>query len=137
MSKNFSLRAASTDPVSTAKRLDLPGLDEPQAVPQTASEPVQENVTPEPVEAALEPAPAAVEPVRTRLRRTRQKSSPAPKTVRPATRQGARGVTVWVEPDVYRQIKIAGLDLDCTTQDLMMNAIEDYLSRHQRRSKTA
>lgn len=133
MSKNFSLRAASTDPVSTAKRLDLPGLDKPQA----ASEPVQENVTPEPVEAASEPAPAAVEPVRTRLRRTRQKSSPAPKTVRPATRQGARGVTVWVEPDVYRQIKIAGLDLDCTTQDLMMNAIEDYLSRHQRRSKTA
>jgi len=135
--KSFSLRAATTDPVSTAKRADLPVLDEPQEAPQAAPEPIRDDAAPKPVEAAPEPAETVVEPVQARLRRARQKAKPAPKKDRPATRQNARGVTVWVAPDVYRQIKIAGLDLDCTTQDLMMQAIEDYLSRHQRRQKTA
>lgn len=133
----FSLRAATTDPVSTAKRADLPVLDEPQEAPQAASEAVQDDVASELVEAVPEPAPAAVEPVQAASRRSRRTKTPAPKTVRPATRQNARGVTVWVEPDVYRRLKIAGLDLGLTTQDLMMDAIEDYLTRHQRRAQSA
>lgn len=51
--------------------------------------------------------------------------SKASKTCRPTTRQGARGVTVWVEPEVYRMIKLIGLDADMTTQDVMMEAIND------------
>ena len=48
---------------------------------------------------------------------------------RPATRQGARGITVWVEPEVYRMIKLVGLDADMTTQDVMMEAINDLLAK--------
>ena len=51
------------------------------------------------------------------------------RTKRPATREGARGVTVWVEPEVYRMIKLVGLDHDMTTQDVMMEAINDLLSK--------
>ena len=69
-------------------------------------------------EAAAEPAPVAPRRV-----------TKATKTVRPATRQGARGITVWVEPEIYRMIKLVGLDADMTTQDVMLEAINDLLSK--------
>ena len=97
----FSLRAAVTDSVSTGRR------DEPPAV----------------VEPEDAPAPALVQvPVASR-------SIKDPKNKRPATRQGARGITVWVEPEVYRMIKLVGLDTDMTTQDVMMEAINDLLAK--------
>lgn len=124
--ERLSLRAVATDLVSTAKRADLPALEEPVAPVEPPPAPAP---APEP-EAAPEPAPA---PAR-RARKGRAKAEP--KTERPATRINARGVTVWVDPALYREIKIAGLDADMTTQDLMMDAITQYLSRQQRRSKT-
>ena len=136
--ERFSLRTVAKDPVATAKRADLPSLEEPMAdveppeppapapEPETVPEPA-----PAPVEAAPEPAPTPAP----RARRGRAKAPP--KTERPATRLGARGVTVWVDPALYREIKIAGLDADMTTQDLMMDAITQYLSRQRGRSKTA
>jgi hypothetical protein len=96
----FSLRAAVTDSVSTGRR------DEPPAA-----------VEPEPTtELAPPPAPS-------------QRSAKATKTARPATRQGARGITVWVEPEIYRMIKLVGLDADMTTQDVMLEAINDLLAK--------
>ncbi|MGX9984743.1 ribbon-helix-helix domain-containing protein [Methylobacterium fujisawaense] len=69
-------------------------------------------------EAAAEPAPVAPRRV-----------TKTTKTVRPATRQGARGITVWVEPEIYRMIKLVGLDADMTTQDVMLEAINDLLAK--------
>jgi hypothetical protein len=74
-------------------------------------------VEPEP---AAEPAPAPVAAPR---------AAKATKTSRPVTRQGARGITVWVEPEIYRMIKLVGLDADMTTQDVMMEAINDLLAK--------
>ena len=98
----FSLRAAVTDSVSTGRR------EEPAAAVEA--------------DATAEAAP---------LPMTRREVKPAEpvKTKRPTTREGARGVTVWVEPEVYRMIKLVGLDADMTTQDVMMEAINDLLAK--------
>lgn len=103
----FSLRAAVTDAVSTGRRDEL----------TEAVEGVETDITPEAV-----PHP----PVRQRASRG---TAEAMQTKRPTTRQGARGVTVWVEPEVYRMIKLVGLDADMTTQDVMMEAINDLLAK--------
>src|SRR4051812_35442026 len=81
----FSLRAAVNDHVSTGRREEAPSAVEPDPKPEPATPPVTAS-----------------------RRRT------AAKTKRPATREGARGVTVWVEPEVYRMIKLVGLDNDMT-----------------------
>lgn len=99
----FSLRAAVTDSVSTGRRDELP----------------------EAVEAEAAPEPAAPPPPR---RRAAKAAEPV-KTKRPTTREGARGITVWVEPEIYRMIKLVGLDADMTTQDVMMEAINDLLAK--------
>ena len=98
----FSLRAAVTDSVSTGRRDEPPVVVEP--------------------EAATEATPPAPSPAASRYTKDT-------KTKRPATRQGARGITVWVEPEVYRMIKLIGLDTDMTTQDVMMEAINDLLAK--------
>ena len=96
----FSLRAAVTDHVSTGRREDPPAVVELEPAPEPATPPMAAS-------------------------RTRTVA----RTKRPATREGARGVTVWVEPEVYRMIKLVGLDHDMTTQDVMMEAINDLLSK--------
>ncbi len=98
----FSLRAAVTDSVSTGRRDEMP--------------------------AAIEPEPA-VEPVQQSAPQRVTKNTKEAKAPRPATRQGARGITVWVEPEIYRMIKLVGLDADMTTQDVMMEAINDLLAK--------
>ena len=101
----FSLRAAVNDSVSTGRR-DEPVVD------------VEEAVEPAPApKPAKSPAPAAT------------KHRGEGKTKRSATREGARGITVWVEPEIYRMIKLVGLDHDLTTQDVMMEAIGDLLAK--------
>lgn len=100
----FSLRAAVTDSVSTGRRDELPEAVEAEA----------------PAEPAAPPPP----------RRRAAKAAAVPiKTKRPTTREGARGITVWVEPEIYRMIKLVGLDADMTTQDVMMEAINDLLAK--------
>lgn len=96
----FSLRAAVTDNVSTGRREEPPTAVEPEPAPKPA------------------PAPAPT-----------SRAPKATKTVRPATRQGARGITVWVEPEIYRMVKLAALDGDQTVQALMMEAIDDLLAK--------
>lgn len=99
----FSLRAAVTDSVSTGRRDEPSQVVEPEVAPEPAAPPPRRRV-----------AKAAAEPV---------------KTKRPTTREGARGITVWVEPEIYRMIKLVGLDADMTTQDVMMEAINDLLAK--------
>lgn len=97
----FSLRAAVTDSVSTGRREDPPAIVVSEQILETASPPTASA--------------------------SRHRTSA--QTKRPASRQGARGVTVWVEPEIYRMIKLVGLDSDMTTQDVMMEAINDFLSK--------
>lgn len=92
----FSLRAAVNDSVSTGRR------EEPEKATRANG-----------ANASEKPAARATQ------------ASLAAKTKRATTREGARGVTVWVEPEVYRMIKLIGLDADMTTQDVMMEAIND------------
>lgn len=101
----FSLRAAVNDSVSTGRR------DEPV---RDVREAVESAPAPKP---ATAPAPAA------------KKHRGEGKTKRSTTREGARGITVWVEPEIYRMIKLVGLDHDMTTQDVMMEAISDLLAK--------
>ncbi|GJD46769.1 hypothetical protein AFCDBAGC_4653 [Methylobacterium cerastii] len=101
----FSLRAAVTDSVSTGRRDELP-------------EAVEVN-----------PALEATSPPAARRRAAKAVVAEPAKTKRPTTREGARGITVWVEPEVYRMIKLVGLDADMTTQDVMMEAIDDLLAK--------
>lgn len=100
----FSLRAAVNDSVSTGRR------EEPTAA----------------VEQIEEPAPAP-KPANAPIAAPKQRGEG--KTKRSATREGARGITVWVEPEIYRMIKLVGLDHDMTTQDVMMEAINDLLAK--------
>lgn len=46
------------------------------------------------------------------------------KEARVPTRQGARAVTAWVDPEVYRTLKLIGLDRGATTQDLVLEAMD-------------
>lgn len=62
-----------------------------------------------PTEPALRPQPRQVR---------------TPKQPRVPTRQGARSITTWVDPEVYRMVKLIGLDTGQTTQDLMLEAID-------------
>jgi hypothetical protein len=101
----FSLRAAVTDSVSTGRRNDAS-----QAVEAIEADTVPDAPPPPRQRAPKAPAEAV-------------------QTKRPTTRQGARGITVWVEPEVYRMIKLVGLDADMTTQDVMMEAINDLLAK--------
>lgn len=101
----FSLRNAVTDSVSTGRKNEPAPAIEAGAAPETASPP--------PARRRAAKA-AAAEPVQAK---------------RPTTRQGARGITVWVEPEIYRMIKLVGLDADMTTQDVMMEAINDLLAK--------
>lgn len=96
----FSLRAAVTDSVSTGRRDEQPVAVEPEPVPIPSAPPAKRT---------LRGAAAGAK--------------------RPASREGARGVTVWVEPEVYRMIKLIGLDADMTTQDVMIEAINDLLAK--------
>lgn len=101
----FSLRAAVTDSVSTGRKDDIPEAVEAEVVAEAA------------------PAPVA------RRRAAKAAAAESAQTKRPTTRRGARGITVWVEPEVYRMIKLVGLDADMTTQDVMMEAINDFLAK--------
>ena len=56
----------------------------------------------------------------------------APGTVRstqPASRQGKRGVVVYVDPDTLRRLKHLAIDRDTTLQALGVEAFEALLGR--------
>ena len=52
------------------------------------------------------------------------------KQPRVPTRQGARAITAWVDEEVYRMVKLIGLDTRLTTQDLMLEAIDLLFAKH-------
>jgi antitoxin-like ribbon-helix-helix protein len=52
------------------------------------------------------------------------------KQARVPTRQGARAITAWVDEDVYRMVKLVGLDTRLTTQDLVLEALDLLFLKH-------
>lgn len=48
------------------------------------------------------------------------------------SREGRKAVVVHVDPKGFRELKILALDLDRPLQSMMIEAIDDYLERHDR-----
>jgi hypothetical protein len=50
---------------------------------------------------------------------------------RPTTREGARGVTVWVDKEVFRALKRLAADEDKNMQQIMFDAINALFRSHK------
>ena len=48
----------------------------------------------------------------------------------PPSRQGKKAITAYVDPETHKQLRILGLDLDKSSQDIIIEALEDYFERH-------
>ena len=53
-----------------------------------------------------------------------------PRTARPPSRQGKKPVTAYVDRTAHKQLRSLGLDLDKSTQEMIVEAINDYFQRH-------
>ena len=53
-----------------------------------------------------------------------------PRTARPPSRVGKKPVTAYVDKAAHKQLRSLGLDLDKSTQDMIVEAINDYFERH-------
>lgn len=82
---------------------------------ESATDPVALGVPALPAAPAAEDVPAPEAPA----------SAPkkAKKYDRASTRVGTRGVTVWLEPDGFRALKMLSAEKDKTVQDLMTEAV--------------
>ncbi len=54
----------------------------------------------------------------------------SPRTARPPSRLGKKPVTAYVDKTAHKQLRSLGLDLDKSTQDMIVEAINDYFKRH-------
>lgn len=65
-----------------------------------------------------------------------QQEPPAPAerrvTVRPPSREGLRAVTVYVKPEVHKQLRMLGIDTGDSVQELMIQALNDLFHKHGR-----
>ena len=52
-----------------------------------------------------------------------------------ASREGYTSTTVAFPPRLYRELKIACLDLETTLNELLRTAAQEYLDRHKGRRK--
>lgn len=98
----FNLREAVADDVATRSGLDLERLAEP---------------------------PALLEGPRAAAPKGRAKKAPA--GPRGSARPGARGVTVWLEPETWLTLKMIGLKTGKTTQDIVDGLIERECAKHR------
>ena len=55
---------------------------------------------------------------------------PSIKTAKPPSRSGKKPVTAYVEKTAHKQLRSLGLDLDKSNQDMIVEALNDYFSRH-------
>jgi hypothetical protein len=54
----------------------------------------------------------------------------APKSAQPHSRLGKKPVTAYVEKAAHKQLRSLGLDLEKSTQDMVIEALNDYFERH-------
>jgi len=61
----------------------------------------------------------------------RKAASPAVlKTPRPASRENKKALTTWHDPDVIKQLKLIGLDLDVSQQDMVIEMLNTFFVKH-------
>ena len=56
-----------------------------------------------------------------------ERESPA---ARPPSRVGRKPVTAYVEKSAHKQLRMLGLELDRSTQTMVVEALNDYFERH-------
>jgi hypothetical protein len=54
----------------------------------------------------------------------------APKTAHPPSRAGKKPVTAYVAKTAHKQLRSLGLDLEKSNQDMIVEALNDYFTRH-------
>ena len=47
----------------------------------------------------------------------------------PPSRQGKKAVTAYVDPDTHKQLRMLGLELGKSSQDIIIEALADYFER--------
>jgi len=55
---------------------------------------------------------------------------PSNKTAKPPSRSGKKPVTAYVGKTAHKQLRSLGLDLDKSNQDMIVDALNDYFTRH-------
>lgn len=48
----------------------------------------------------------------------------------PPSRQGKKAVTAYVEPEMHKQLRLLGLELGKSSQEMIIEALEEYFARH-------
>lgn len=51
---------------------------------------------------------------------------------RPPSRRGLKGLTVWVDPAIHRQLRMMALELDRSAEDMLREAVGDLFQKHGR-----
>lgn len=57
-------------------------------------------------------------------------SKEIPKTAHPPSRAGKKPVTAYVEKTAHKQLRSLGLDLEKSSQEMIVEALNDYFARH-------
>ena len=55
---------------------------------------------------------------------------PATSSAQPKSRLGKKPVTAYVARNAHKQLRLLGLDLDRSTQSMVIEALNDYFERH-------
>ena len=53
-----------------------------------------------------------------------------PSSPKPPSRVGKKAVTAYVDPELHKTIRRLALEQDTSTQQLLIDAVTDYLQRH-------
>ena len=56
--------------------------------------------------------------------------SRSPMTARPPSRVGKKPVTAYLEKTAHKQLRSLGLDLEKSSQDMIVEALNDYFELH-------
>ena len=55
----------------------------------------------------------------------------ATKSMKPPSRVGKKPVTAYVSKEIYRRIRLLGIELEKSNQDIVKDALADYLRKHE------
>ena len=63
---------------------------------------------------------------------SRGNPQPRKTPARPPSREGKKPVTAYLEKDAHKQLRVLGIDLEKSNQDMIIEALNDYFERHGR-----
>ena len=53
----------------------------------------------------------------------------------PPSRRGKKAVTAYVDPETHKQLRMLGLELGMSSQDIIIEALEGFFERHGKTRK--